>query len=170
MAGENIPAKPRLKVTPRLHHDFAHIPMSLPCINFQVAVSEICPRQDFKVKVSTPKSGIKPRSYHNVAHTHTPSLMTLQILTSNMLQTPRSGPDKNFKGQGNYSKVKSQIKSQNGMAHIHSHLMSIQRINILLLTVSEIQPGQGFFSLPSHPPIGTSWAKTIPCRPSKAVG
>ena len=48
--------------------------MTHPRINFQhLTVSEIWPRQDLKVMVTTARSEVKSRLHHDVAHVHLPT-------------------------------------------------------------------------------------------------
>ena len=50
-------------------HTYIPQPMPLPKINFlHIKVSEIQPRQEFKVKVTMAMSKVKTKSHHDVAH------------------------------------------------------------------------------------------------------
>ena len=55
-------------------HTNNSLAMSLPSINFlHFTVSEILPRQNLKVKVTTARSKVKSRSQHDTAHQQPPS-------------------------------------------------------------------------------------------------
>ena len=85
--------------------------MSLPSVNFlHLTESKKWPGQEFKLMVTVTRLKVKSRSHHDVAHLHPVS----NVLTKCQLPTPYSFseilPGQDFIRQGQYSKVKGQIK------------------------------------------------------------
>ena len=82
--------------------------MSLLSINFlHLTVSKYSPDKILKVKVNTARSTVKSRSHYDNENC-TPQQQSYQVSTSYTLQFLRYRPDKCFKGQGHFSKVKGQ--------------------------------------------------------------
>ena len=75
------------------------------------------------------------------------SNMTLTVLNLHQKTDPKVQQD--FNDQSHYDKVKS--RSHHDVTHLHSQPMSLPSINLLHLTVSEIQPGQTFSRPPARP-------------------
>ena len=89
--------------------------MSLPTITFlHFTVSEILPRQNFKVKVAMARSKVKSWSLHDIVHPLTNVLFIINFLHLTVFKIE---PGKDFIGQGHYGKVKS--RSHYDAAHLH---------------------------------------------------
>ena len=73
-----------------------------------------------KIKVTKARSKVKSRSHFDVAHLHPP--INVPILRFNLLHLIVSeiSPRQDFKGQGDYSKVKGHVKAHHYIAHLNT--------------------------------------------------
>ena len=96
------------------------------------------PGKVLKVKVTTARSKVKPRSHHNVAHLHLPINVPTVYINFLQITVSKYSPDKILK-----LKVTTVRSNQGHTMMLHTpQPMYIPSINFLHLTVFEIQPRQ----------------------------
>ena len=125
--------------------------MSLPSINFlHLTVSEIKPGQAFKCQGHYGK--VKSRSDHDIAHLHP----LTNVPAKYQLPTPYGCRDiTRTRFSNSRSLWQGQRSNQGQTMTLHTYTpqpMSLTSMNLLHLTVSEIQPGQTISRCPpAHP-------------------
>ena len=104
------------------------------------------------VKVTTSKE-ISYQGHIMICHTYTPNLCS-QVSTSKTLWYLRYSLDKILKVGVTTARSKVESRTHNEIAHLHPQINVPTTCHLLHLTVSNIQPGQGFFPPSSCLPKG----------------
>ena len=168
-----------MKVKSRSHHDVAHLhPLTNVPTKYQLPTPysfRNIAREDFQTQGHYGRSKVKSRSHHDVAHLQ----LLSNVPTKYQLPTPNGFRDIARTRLSNSRSLRQGQRSNQGHTmSLHTYIsypMSLQSINFLHLTVSEIQPGQTVFRRPHTrppdcPPIRPPWVKTIPRQPLRVVG
>ena len=104
------------------------------------------PDKILNVEVTTKRSKVKSRLYHDVAQLHPPNQVPTKYHLHTVLIVSEIQPRQNIKGQGTYCKVKGQIKVILSRYYTPTRRMFTASIKTLHLLVSDIPPRQNFLS------------------------